>query len=93
MSNIEILFFQFLLNVRDGGNPARSASVTVTINVIRDLHDPVFSQNGYYYVPFSYLTTVNQVLVNVSATDSDTDVSIAVFVLVHFFIIVCLQKI
>ena len=67
---------QFRLIVTDAGNPVQSNSIPVNIQVIRDLVDPVFSQNGYYTVPFSYLDNVNDVLVTVSATDADTDVSV-----------------
>ena len=67
--------FQFTLNVRDAGSPLQTSAIPVTINVIRDLRDPVFTSN-YYVVPVSYLANTNDFLVNTTATDSDTDVSI-----------------
>lgn len=65
---------QFTLTVVDNGSPKQSSSIPVTINVIRDLQDPVFNPD-FMVVPMSYLANINDVLVTVNATDADTNVS------------------
>ena len=61
------------MTAQDLGYPIRSSSATVNINVIRNNNSPVFSQSGQYGVTISENTAVLAGILNVSATDIDTD--------------------
>lgn len=59
--------------MQDAGSSQLSSSIPVTIYVIRNLQDPVFSQT-LYTASLSYLANVGDILTTVTATDADTDV-------------------
>ncbi|PVD37419.1 hypothetical protein C0Q70_00009 [Pomacea canaliculata] len=64
--------YRFNLTVQDAGSSQLSSSIPVTIYVIRNLQDPVFSQT-LYTASLSYLAKVGDILTTVTATDADTD--------------------
>ncbi|XP_046579033.1 protocadherin Fat 4-like [Haliotis rubra] len=66
-----LTFYRLRVEARDGGSPARSATVLVNINVQRNLYAPVFNP-ARYEETIMETTGLGVSLVRVLATDADT---------------------
>ncbi|XP_076458559.1 protocadherin Fat 1-like [Babylonia areolata] len=64
------LTYSVRVRARDGGSPRRSSTAVVTVNVNRNLFDPVFSQ-AEYTIDISETTAPGTGILFVSASDND----------------------
>ncbi|WAQ95445.1 FAT4-like protein [Mya arenaria] len=63
--------YRLRIEARDGGNPARSATSLVSINVRRNLFDPVFATQ-FYNVTIDETQSLGVNILQITASDQDT---------------------
>ena len=68
--------YRLRITASDGGTPRRQAETTLTFNIVRNLHAPVFIKPSYKLTGVLETQSLGETLVVVNATDADTKVNI-----------------
>ena len=74
-----VCFLQMRVKVEDGGDPPRSATTVLTININYNLNSPIFDSISDCSSELSENQNPAEVIGSVFATDSDTRVSVDFF--------------
>ncbi len=73
MFMVVIYIYQVRVEVADGGNPARTRTAILTVNIQRNLATPIFAQTNYK-TEILEIQTIGQSILKVQARDADQKV-------------------